>query len=116
MGIFWATIIHKFWYFEAGFDDSGMFYHFIIDPDDLKWEQTYPRVIYVSMSRTKTMGTFTLDNFFPQVSANYWYGSGILTTWILEGHKKYNTKKDRPKVKCLLITKQECWVEFLHKN
>ena len=59
------------------------------------------------------MGTFRSDTSFPRDSTINWYGSVISTTWILEGHKKNNTRKDGPKVKCLLITKQELWVVFL---
>ncbi len=93
-----------------------MFCHLIVDPGDLKWEQTYPGALYVALSRAKTMGTYNTETSFPRDSAIYWYGSGISTTWILEGHKMNNTRKGVPNVKCLLITKQECWVEFLHKN
>ena len=112
----WATTIHKFQGFEAGFDDSDMFRHLIVDPGDLKWEQTCPGALYVALSRAKTMGTYSTDTSFPQDSAIYWYGSGISTTRILEGHKKNNTMKGGPKVKCLLITKRERWVAFLHKK
>lgn len=93
-----------------------MFRHLIVDPGDLKWEQTCPGALYVALSRAKTMGTYSTDTSFPQDSAIYWYGSGISTTRILEGHKKNNTRKGGPKVKCLLITKRERWVAFLHKK
>ena len=112
--ISWATTIHKFQGFEAGFDDSDMFRHLIVDPGDLKWEQTCPGALYVALIRAKTMGTFRSDTSFPRDSAIYWYGSGISTIRILDGHKKNNAKKGGPKVKCLLITKRERWVEFLH--
>ena len=62
------------------------------------------------------MGTYSTDTSFPRDSAIYWYGSGISTTRILEGHKKNNTTKGGPKVKCLLITKRDRWISFLQKE
>ena len=114
--ISWATTIHKFQGFEAGFDVDDMFRHLIIDPGDLKWEQTCPGALYVALSRAKTMGTFGTDTSFPRDSAIYWYGSGISTTRILDGHLKNNTKKGGPKVQCLLIIKRDRWVAFLHQK
>ena len=67
--ISWATTIHKFQGFEAGFDDSDMFCHLIVDPGDLKWEQTCPGALYVALSRAKTMGTYSTDTSFPRDSA-----------------------------------------------
>ena len=93
-----------------------MFRHLIVDPGDLKWEQTCPGALYVAFSRAKTMGTFNEDTSFPQDSAIYWYGTGISTTRILDGHLKNNTIKGGPKVKCLLITKRDHWVAFLHQR
>ena len=91
--ISWATTIHKFQGFEAGFDAKDMFRYLIVDPGDLKWEQTCPGALYVALSRAKTMGTFTSDTSFPRDSAIYWHGSGISTIRILEGHKKTATTK-----------------------
>ena len=62
------------------------------------------------------MGTFRDDTSFPQDCAIYWYGSGISTTRILDGHLKNNAKKGEPKVKCLLIVKRDRWVAFLHQK
>jgi hypothetical protein len=67
----WATTIHKFQGFEAGFDDGDMFRHLIVDPGDLKWEQTCPGALYVALSRAKTMGTYSNDTSFPQDSDIY---------------------------------------------
>ena len=64
----------------------------------------------------KNMGTFTSDTSFPRDSAIHWCGSGMCTSRILEGHKKNNSKKGGPKVKCLWITKRERWIEHLHKK
>ena len=114
--ISWATTIHKFQGFEAGFDINDVFRHLIVDPGDLNWEQICPGALYVALSRAKTMGTFRDDTSFPRDSAIYWYGSGLSTTRILNGHLKKNTTKGGPKVKCLLITKRDRWVAFLNQQ
>ena len=95
--ISWATTIHKFQGFEAGFDKKDMFRYLIVDPGDIKWEQICPGALYVALSRAKTMGTFTSDTSFPHDSAIYWHGCGISTSRILEGHKKDNSIKGAPK-------------------
>ena len=114
--ISWATTIHKFQGFEAGFGVNDMFRHLIIDPGDMKWEQTCPGALYVALSRAKTMGTFTSDTEYPLDSAIYWYGSGISQFRILEGHMKNSKKKGAPKEKCVLITKREKWVQYLQQK
>ena len=111
-----ATTIHKFQGFEAGFGDNDMFRHLIVDPGDTKWEQTCPGALYVALSRAKHMGTFTSETDYPLDSAIYWIGSGICNFRILEGHMKNGKKKGGPKEKCVLITKQEKWIEYLHKK
>ena len=114
--ISWATTIHKFQGFEAGFGANDMFRHLIIDPGDMKWEQTCPGALYVALSRATTMGTFTSDTEYPLDSAIYWYGSGISQFRILEGHMKNSKKKGDPKEKCVLITKREKWVQYLQQK
>ena len=114
--ISWATTIHKFQGFEAGFGDNDMFRHLIVDPGDTKWEQTCPGALYVALSRAKHMGTFTSETDYPLDSAIYWIGSGICNFWILEGHMKKSKKKGGPKEKCVLITKRDKWVEYLHRK
>lgn len=109
----WATTIHKFQGFEAGFEDKDMFRHLIVDPGDIRWEQTCPGALYVALSRARTMGTFLSDTSFPRDSAIYWHGPGISTNRILEGDMKHAKRKGDPKVKCLLVTKRERWVDFL---
>ena len=114
--ISWATTIHKFQGFEAGFGDNDMFRHLIIDPGDTKWEQICPGALYIALSRAKTMGTFRDNTSFPYDFAIYWYGSGISTTRFLNGHLKNNTKQGKPKVKCLSIVRQDRWVAFLDQK
>ena len=113
--ISWATTIHKFQGFEAGFGANDMFRHLIIDPGDMKWEQTCPGALYVALSRAKTMGTFTSDTDRPQDFDIYWYGWDISEYRILKGHMKKSQKKGASTEKCLLITKREKWVQYLEK-
>ena len=49
----WATTIHKFQGFEAGFDETDQFKHLIVDPGDLTTEQQNPGILYVALSRAK---------------------------------------------------------------
>ena len=91
--ILWATTIQKFKGFEAGFDSTDMFHPLIVDPGDLKLEQTCPGALYVALSRAKTMGTSRDDTSFPKDSAIYWYRSGISTARILGNHVKNNRKR-----------------------
>ena len=93
-----------------------MFRHLIVDPGDTKWEQTCPGALYVALSRAKHMGTFTSETDYPLDSAIYWIGSGICNFRILEGHMKKSKKKGGPKEKCVLITKRDKWVEYLHRK
>ena len=113
----WATTIHKFQGFEAGFDPSDMFRYLIVDPGDLKWEQDCPGALYVALSRAKTMGDFTGGTeSFTKKSAIYWKGDGITTKQIMEGSMKNGPKKGAPKVKCDLIQKRDLWVHYLNKR
>lgn len=112
----WATTIHKFQGFEAGFDATDMFRYLIVDPGDLTWEQMCPGALYVALSRAKTMGTFASDTNFPRGSAIYWKGDGITTMRITEGSLKYGKRRGDPKVKCELILKRQSWVTYLHQK
>ena len=95
--ISWATTIHKFQGFEAGFDINDVFRHLIVDPGDLNWEKMCPGALYVALSRAKTMGTYSTDTSFPQDSAIYWYGSGISTTRILKATRRTTQGRVDPK-------------------
>jgi hypothetical protein len=67
----WATTIHRFQGFEAGFDRNDQFQHLIINPGDIKSEQQQPGILYVAMSHAKTMGDMTNDTPNPRNSAVY---------------------------------------------
>ena len=88
-----GNTIHKFQGFGAGFDKKDMFQHLLVDPGNLKWEQTCLGEFYVALSRAKTMGTFPSGMAFQQDSAIYWNGPGISTARIREGHMKRGKEK-----------------------
>ncbi len=79
----WATTIHKFQGFEAGFDPNDQFKHLIVDPGDLTTKQQNPAILYAAMSRAKTMGQMTPNNRHPKDSAIFWTGLGICKNSVL---------------------------------
>lgn len=109
----WATTIHKFQGFEAGFEKSDMFRYLIIDPGNLSWEQQCPGAFYVALSRAKSMGTFWPDTAHPKDSNVYWQGQGISKIRICHGALKKGKRAGMPKEKCKLIEKREQWVKYL---
>ena len=109
----WATTIHKFQGFEAGFDKSDLFERLICDPGDVKWEQLCPGALYTAISRAKTMGTHSDSELHPRDSAIYWKGAGMSETRILQGSLKNGKRKGDPKENCILINKRERWVNYL---
>jgi hypothetical protein len=110
----WATTIHKFQGFEAGFDRNDQFQHLIINPGDIKSEQQQPGILYVAMSRAKTMGDMNNDTPYPRNSAVYWTGCGTSKNRVLHGsNKKQMHTKGQERVNCLKIEKRENWVNYL---
>ncbi len=85
----WATTIHKFQGFEAGFDRNDQFQHLNIDPGDIKSEQQQPGILYVAMSRAKTMGDMINDMLNPRNSAVYWTGCGMSKYYMAQPKNKY---------------------------
>ncbi len=73
----WATTIHKFQEFKAGFDEKDQFQHLIIDQGDIKSEQQQPGLLYVATSCVKTIGDMTQDVPHQKTSALYGTGSRV---------------------------------------
>ena len=110
----WATTIHKFQGFEAGFDKNDQFQHLIIDLGDIKSEQQQPGILYVAMSRAKTIEDMTNDTPNPRNSAVYWTGSGMSKNRVLHGStKKQIHTQGQERVNCLKIKKRDNWVKYL---
>jgi hypothetical protein len=73
----WATTIHNFQGFEAGFDKNYQFKHLIVDPRNLTTELQNQGILYVALSSAKTIGTVTPNNLHPKDSTIFWTGLGI---------------------------------------
>jgi hypothetical protein len=102
----WATTIHKFQGFEAGFDEKDQFQHLIIDPGDIKSEQQQPGLLYVATSCVKTIGDKTQDVPHPKTSTLYWTGYGMSVNRVLNGTtKKQQNTQGQERVHCLKIDK-----------
>ncbi len=110
----WATTIHKFQGFEAGFDEKDQFQHLIIDPGDIKSEQQQLGLLYVATSRVKTIGDMTQDVPHPKTSALYWTGSGMSINRVLTNNtKKQQNTQGQERVNCPKIDKRRKWVRYL---
>jgi hypothetical protein len=79
----WATTIHKFQGFKAGFDKNDQFKHWIVDPGDLTTKLQNPGIVYVTLSHAKTIGTVSPNELHPKDSTIFWTGSGICSTRLL---------------------------------
>jgi hypothetical protein len=84
----WATTIHKFQDFEAGFDKNDQYKHLIVDPGDLTTKLQNPGILHVALSCVKTVGTVTPNNLHPIDRAIFWTGSIICLNRVLNITKK----------------------------
>jgi hypothetical protein len=107
----WATTIHKFQGFEAGFDKNDQFKHLIVDPGNLTTKLQNPGILYVALSHAKTIGTVTPNNLHPKDSAIFWTGSGICLNRVLNITKKGGLNGNI--TNCLKINKKQHWVDHL---
>jgi hypothetical protein len=110
----WATTIHKFQVFKAGFDPNDEFKYLIVNPGDLTTEQQNPGILYTAMSHAKTMGQMTPNNPHPKDSAIFWTGLGISKIRVLNITKKRGL--DGNITNCLKINKRQEWVNHLLKQ
>ncbi len=107
----WATTIHKFQGFEAGFDPNDQFKHLIVYPGNLTTKQQNPGILYAAMSHAKTIGQMTPNNHHPKDIAIFWTGSGICKNRVLNITKKRGL--DCNITNCLKINKRQEWVNHL---
>ena len=102
----YATTIHKFQGFEAGFDDGDTVKHIIADVNSLTQEKRAPGTAYVTTSRAKTIGTMTGNERYPMNSNIYFEGQ------VSEGRfKDVRNKFDGEPTKA--IQARDLWVEHL---
>ena len=71
----WATTVHKFQGFEAGFEKDDHINHIIADINNLNWEKQHPGTAYVVASRAKTIGQVTEDIEYPTMSNLFFTGT-----------------------------------------
>jgi hypothetical protein len=110
----WATTIHKFQGFEAGFDKNDQFKQLIVDPRDLTTKLLNRGTQYVTLSRAKTIGTVTPNELHPKDSAIFWTGSGICFNRVLNITQKKG--HDGNMTNCLRVEKRQKWVNLLFKQ
>jgi hypothetical protein len=110
----WATTIHKFQGFKAGFDKNDQFKHLIVDPEDLTTELHNPGILYVALSHAKTIETVSPNELHPKDSAIFWTGSGICSTRVLNITQKRGL--DSNMTNCLKVNKRQKWVDHLFEQ
>jgi hypothetical protein len=110
----WATTIHKFQGFEAGFDKNDQFKHLIVDSGDLTTKLQNPGILNVALSRAKTIGTVSPNELHPKDSAIFWTGSGICSTRVLNITQK--RRLDGNMTNCLKFDKKQKWVDHLFEQ
>ena len=111
----WATTIHKFQGFEAGKETWDTVQNLIIDPGCIMAENRSPGILYVAVSRGKTMGSMSATNKHPTDSAIYFEGSNMSENRVRWCSTTYNKKTDDRDKKEGVI-KRDKWVHFLLKR
>ena len=110
----WATTIHKFQGFEAGFDKNDQFNQLIVDPGDLTTELLNPGTLYVALSRAKSIGTITPNELHPKDSALFWTGSGMYLNRVLNITQKKGDHGNM--INCLKVDQRQQWIDHLFER
>ncbi len=110
----WATSIHKFQGFEAGFDINDQFKQLIVDPGDLTTKLLNPGTLYVALSRAKLIGTITPNEVHPKDSALFWTGSGMYLNRVLNVTQKKGNNENM--TNCLKIDQRQRWADHLFER
>lgn len=105
----WATTVHKFQGFEAGFDENDDIRYIIADIASLQWEKTHPGTAYVVASRAKTIGKVNSDKKYPKDS-NLFFTGPIGTQRFTRCLYKENGEK------CSSVQKRDLWVQHLKEK
>lgn len=105
----WASTIHRFQGFEAGPGLHDIVKHLLVDPGPGSFEHLALGILYVALSRAKSIGNFQ-DEDINYLSSLYWIGSNMCRTRV----KKIGLKKDN--TKGIAMLQREKWVEFLQKQ
>ena len=110
----WATTIHKFQGFEAGFDKNDQFKQLIVDPGDLTTKLLNPGTLYVALSRAKSIGTITPNELHPKDSALFWTGSGMYLNRVLNITQKKGDHGNM--INCLKVDQRQQWIDHLFER
>ena len=102
----WATTVHKFQGFEAGFSEKDSVNYIIADINSLEWEKMNPGTAYVVASRAKTIGHVTDNCPYPKDSNLFFTGTMFKRRFTRCLYKKNNEK-------CIAVQKREHWVNYL---
>ena len=73
-----------------------------------------PGILYVALSRAKTIGTVTTNILHPKDSAIFWTGSGMCLTRVLNITQKKGL--DGNMTNCLKVDKRQQWVKHLFEQ
>jgi len=104
----WALTIHKFQGFEAGFGPNDAVKHLLVDPGCLSFEHQNLGLLYVAISRAKTIGDVSLGSM-NHGSNIYWIGSNMCQSRVTEiGRTKTGM--------CEVFKQRKLWTEYLEKR
>ena len=85
-----------------------------MDPGDLTTKLLNPGILYVALSRAKTIGTVTPNILHPKDSAIFWTGSGMCLTRVLNITQKKGLNGNM--TNCLKVDKRQKWVDHLFEQ
>ena len=102
----YATTIHKFQGFEAGFDDGDTVKHIIADVSSLTHEKRCPGTAYVATSRARTIGTIIENERYP-MNSNIYFDGQVSEGRFKDVRNKIDGEPTKP------IKARDLWVKYL---
>jgi len=104
----WATTIHKWQGREAGFGADNAVKHLLVDPGCLSCEKQNLGLLYVAVSRAKTIGDVSMGSL-NHGSNIYWIGSNMCQ-YRVEQIGWTDTGR------CELFKQRMLWTKYLEKR
>ena len=105
MVLAWASTVHKFQGFKAGFEETDQVRHIIANLNNLEWEKNHIGTAYVVTSRAKTIGHASDPS-----KSNLFFDGQIGKPRFTDILKKENGDL------CLLVEKRETWTKYLDER
>jgi len=102
----WAMTIHRFQGFEAGPSIDDLVNHLLVDPGSMQFEHLALGVLYVALSRAKTIGSYN-PGCHNYDSCLYWIGANMSRQRVNSIGKKKNDEYG------IRYTQREEWVKYL---